>query len=79
VKPIIPRCTWRTCRLPAVWDITAGTPGSGGYASTFSCAAHSSDVEARTSRLAGNRPAVTERLPDQPTPTEDQEQLAIDL
>jgi len=78
---LVPRCTWRTCRSPAVWAIDAGTPGiaPGRYAAALTCHAHRPHVEARTSRNAGDQPAHAERLPDQPTPTGDQEQLAIDL
>lgn len=75
------RCTWRRCREPSTWVMTAGTPGGPrAYAAAGSCDKHKVNVERRTSNRADKQPTTTVRqFYLRPPPTEDQEQQQIPL
>lgn len=76
----IPPCSWQRGPIhPATMTITAGTPGTGHYYTGGACDQHETQIRQRATNTSGHANLRVQRIPDTPAPTEDQEQLAIDL
>ncbi|MGH9249433.1 MAG: hypothetical protein ACRD0W_07965 [Acidimicrobiales bacterium] len=71
-------CTWRTCRAPAAWTITAGHPGTGEYYSGSCCDEHRHHIERRANQASRHSPIQAEPIAN-PPPTEPEPQLALDI